>query len=782
MRWPVVQLSILFAAIIAISPVTYARATVGPEPLSGPPPISLITDAFPLPVGSSSHDLDPTTAVSVTLTLTNPRSEELSNFLTMLEDPTSASYRHFLTYAEFVDRFAPPSSTVSLIETTLGNLGARDITAAPDRSSVSAVLSTASVEKLFGIHLEWYGSDGRIPLYTAVGTLSLPAALEGLVSGVAGLSDRATLQLLASFNLPRHPPEPASNGGSEFVHDNATGDWFVGSDYTQVYHATKLFPGAQSVSRATYPTSVAIATLLGSAFNQTTQANLPPWDPAVIDAYFNGTSGPGWPMPFLTGVPVTVNGITPPLPGSYGTQNDSTLFEYENSLDLEMAGSLAPGASLYNFYFAGSVLGGQATVGDAAEYLASDLATALAHNYSPAHLVAVSCSFGLPDLNDASWGAELLTAAATGVTILSASGDQGNSPDSVSGRSDGQWPDWPASAASNSSGSLSVGGVSLGLSGTPTSYWNGTALNLSYDSVAGTFSSVSAWYNTLGGQGAYAGTEGGISTVFPEPYWQIHSAAQAPVVNATVLERSISGGATALGRAGPDVAMPANRTVATVAANSTGTIFFDVLQGTSVAAPVLAGLLADVVAVENNGSGRPWTSLGFIDPEIYRIASYFASHSGAASDPFLDVTNGGNYVFSASAGWDPTTGWGGVDAPTFLAADRNASVANYNYSGPTPSLPPPSGTSNPNAVPWTIIYVIFGVGIAVAVLLVVLTARPSRPRPVPPVVPWGAHLGGPGSPLPPSPPGTFPGATFLCPYCGAVRPSEPVRCPQCGAL
>jgi kumamolisin len=303
-----------------------------------------------------------------------------------------------------------------------------------------------------------------------------------------------------------------------------------------------------------------------------------------------------------------------------------------------------------------------------------------------------------------------------GVTVVAASGDQGNAPDTLTHRGDGQWPVWPASDASSLSGALAAGGVSITLSGQPSMFYNGTTLNLSYDANDGSISSVSAWYNTQGGQGNYAGSEGGISTVFPEPKWQFVSAAEPAVVNATVQQ-----GASTLGRAVPDVAMPANLTLAAVFANSTGTVFVDVLQGTSIAAPVLAGLLADVVAVQNNGSSGGWTSLGFIDPEVYQFASYFVTHPGSGTSPFVDVTSGANFVFSAGPGWDATTGWGEVEAPALLAAFHNSTLLNYNYTGPTPVLPilPSSPSGN---IPWPVIFGIFGAGIVVAVLLVVFAA------------------------------------------------------------
>ena len=778
MRWPGVILLVLFSVLLLLSPATAGGRMLAAAPSSGPRAAGLAIDAIPLPPSSSPSPLPSTTPVSLTFTLTNPHSEELAQFLAGVQDPGSSAYRHFVTYAEYLARFAPPASQVGQVEATLAGAGARDIEATPDRSSVLAVLPARSVDQLLDISLLSYGSSGRMPLYTSVGSPELPPSLTGLISGVSGLSDLATAEVSAEMTATSLHPEPLSERSSQFVHDNKSGEnWFVGSDYAQAYDATALFPGNQSVPNATYPRTVAIATLLASSYNVTTQTDLPPWDPAVIDSYFNGTYASDWPKPNLTGVPVVVNGVTPPLPGSLGSLNDSTLYEAENSLDLEMAGSLAPGASLYNFYFAGSQLVGGATVGNAANYVAEDLAEALAYDYAPAHLATVSISLGLPDLNDSAWNAELLTAAATGVTILSASGDQGDAPNSLTNRGTGPWPTWPATAATNVSGAVSVGGVTLSLSGRPNVYFNESALNLSYDPDAGTISSVAAWWDTDGGPGYYAGTEGGVSSVYPEPYWQFHSAAQWPIVNATELQ-----GATALGRSVPDLAMPANSTIATIFANSTGTVFFTILEGTSIAAPVLAGLLADVVAVENNGSSHPWSSLGFIGPEIYRIASYFAAFPSAGGDPFEDVTTGCNYVFCAAPGWSATTGWGGVNASRFLSADENSTLVNYVYTGPTPVLPPPPPPAPVTPVPWTLIYAVFGVGIVVAIALVVVSARPSRPSPGGSTVPWGAQSGGAAYPRAPPPPGTYLGATFLCPYCGAIRPSEPVRCPQCGAF
>jgi len=772
MRSPAVALVPLVAIlIVASSGAGVASAFVPPKPTLGTAG-ALLTDAVAVPTGVPVRALPASTAISLTFALNNPRSAALTAFLAQVEDPQSPEYHHFVSFSGYLARFAPPESQLTSVAEILAAEGARNLTLAPDRSLVSGILSAGAVESLLGVRLVEYGSTFGMPEYTSVGPVTLPAPLVGLVAGVGGLSDQATVALdsQSAALVSQLRPHPLSGG--EFAHDNTTNsNWYLGSDFTQLYNVTHLFPGPGSVANATYPRTAAIATLLVSAYNSSVggDGNLPPFDPNVVHAYLNDTLGPGWPVSNVTGVPVPDLGVVPPLPGSFGNVTDSSPYEIENSLDLEMAGSLAPGAALYNFYYGASLLTGSATNGDAADYFAMDLADALAYDYGPQNLAVVSCSFGLPDLDDTVWDGEL-AAASMGVTVVAASGDQGDAPNSLTGRSDGPWPVWPASDAGQFAGAVSVGGVSIQVSGTPSVYYNETALNISFDPNVGSLTNATTWYDTTGGPGTYAGSEGGISTVYPEPYWQFHSAAEPAIVNATLRE-----GASSLGRAEPDIAMPANTTIATIAANSTGAIFFDVLEGTSIAAPVFAGLLADIDAVDNNDSSSRWSGLGFIDPLLYQFGSYFATHPGAGSDPFLDVTSGSNYAFSAAPGWDPTTGWGEVEAPALFAAFHNSTLLNYVYSGPTPGLPPMPASGS---IPWTVIFAIFGAGIVVAVLLVVLTARQSRRRVPPPAVPWGAQT--PGG-VAPGPPGVLPGATYLCPFCGAIRPSEPVRCPQCGA-
>jgi subtilase family serine protease len=764
-----VALAILVISSIAVVSVGASRS--GDHP-SAPDP-RFATDITPLPPGARADALPGSYRVAITVGVSDPAEAQLGPFLAALENPHSAEYRQFLTESQFDQRFAPTATETNAVVAALRSAGGQGVAAFPDRSAVSATLSVSAVRELFGVQLVSFGGSNDRPEYTAIGTVHLAPSLAGRVASVSGLSD--TIPTDFSWNLVAAPLRPVHTAGGvgQFVeYTNTSSEWFIGSDFTQTFGATELFPGSGSVANATFPTHVAIATLLASGYNSSLRENLPPYDPKVVSAYFNGTQPKSWPLPNISGAAVTINNVTPPAPGTFGAVNDSSLDEYENSLDLEMAGSLAPGASIVNFYFAGSLLAQATSSRSVADDFAFSLSQALAHNYSPARLAVVSGSFGLPDLNDSTWNFEAEEAAATGVTIDIASGDQGNAPDSMTGRDDGQWPTWPATADTDTSGAIAVGGVSVTLGGRPTAeYSNNGSLNLSYDSNLTGITSLSAWYDTSEG---VAGTEGGMSTVFSEPYWQKHSAAQPAIRNATIQQ-----GASTLGRAEPDLAMPANDTIATVWANASEGVYFTVLEGTSVAAPVVAGLLADVVAVNSNRSASGWAPLGFLDPTLYNLSSYFAANPSSA-DPFTSVTVGSNYVFSAAAGWDALTGWGVVNASLLLAALEDPTVSDYHYTGPTPGLPP--SNSSPTApIPWVELSLILGLGVVAAIVIIVVSMRPRRAPPGAPIPP-GAQSPS-GAPYGPGVQGgIYPGATFLCPYCGAVRPAQPVRCPQCGAF
>jgi kumamolisin len=265
-------------------------------------------------------------------------------------------------------------------------------------------------------------------------------------------------------------------------------------------------------------------------------------------------------------------------------------------LDIEVAGAVAPGADIV-VYFAPNTDQG----------FIDAISTAV---HDTTHKPSViSISWGGPE---SSWTQQSLTAldeacqsaAALGITITAASGDNGSSDGVTTG---GNHVDFPASSPHV----LACGGTKLlgsGASITSEVVWNETAAN----------------------EGA---TGGGVSTAFPVPTWQ--AAAGIPKAG------------TFAGRGVPDVsgdADPATGYIVRVDGQSM------VIGGTSAVAPLWAGLIA-----LNNAQNKK--AAGFLQPTIY---------TAKARSAFRDITSGNNGAFSAGAGWDACTGLGSPNGTALI--------------------------------------------------------------------------------------------------------------------
>jgi kumamolisin len=264
----------------------------------------------------------------------------------------------------------------------------------------------------------------------------------------------------------------------------------------------------------------------------------------------------------------------------------------EVMLDIEVVGAIAPQANIA-VYFAPNTDAG---------FL--DAVTTAIHDATNKPSV-ISISWGGPE---SSWTQQSLTAfdsafqaaAAMGITVCVASGDNGSS-DGVTDGAD--HVDFPASSPH----ALACGGTSLQVSGnaiTDESVWND------------------------GAQGGSGG--GGVSSVFALPTWQ----------DGLQTTRT-SGGAIALTMRGvPDVSGDADPgTGYDVRIDGTNTV----IGGTSAVAPLWAGLIARI----NATNGSP---VGFINPTLY-----------ATPAALRDITQGNNGDFAAEPGWDACTGLGSPD-------------------------------------------------------------------------------------------------------------------------
>ncbi|HEX9339082.1 MAG TPA: S53 family peptidase, partial [Pseudonocardiaceae bacterium] len=291
--------------------------------------------------------------------------------------------------------------------------------------------------------------------------------------------------------------------------------------------------------------------------------------------------------------------------------NDPAGADGEVLLDIEVLGALAPGAHQL-VYFAPNTDQG----------FLNAISTAVHATPTPA---VVSISWGQ---SEDQWTAQARTAmdqafadaAALGVTVCVAAGDDG----SADGMTDGAaHVDFPASSPH----ALSCGGTSLRLT------------------ASGAERSEEVW-NDGPGNGA---TGGGVSDVFAVPSWQEHVGVPTRA------------GGTTTGRGVPDVAADADP--------ATGyNVFVDgkaaVIGGTSAVAPLWAALVCRLT----QGLGRP---LGLLQPVIYATAA-----AGRATTGFRDITVGNNGAYQAKAGWDACTGLGvpeGAALLTVLGKDTGKS-------------------------------------------------------------------------------------------------------------
>merc|ERR1711904_96851 len=147
---------------------------------------------------------------------------------------------------------------------------------------------------------------------------------------------------------------------------------------------------------------------------------------------------------------------------------------------------------------------------------------------------------------------------------------------------------------------------------------------------------------------------GGFSTKFEAPSWQ---KAAISSYFSTVSPQPVSGYSTS-GRGYPDIAMAGHNYEVVIA----GQLYS--VSGTSASSPVVAAM-ASLVNAKLSANGG--TSLGFINPTLYP--------AGARASSFNSITAGNNKCtasttccsqgFTATAGWDPVTGWGSVDYAKF---------------------------------------------------------------------------------------------------------------------
>ncbi len=446
------------------------------------------------------------------------------------------------------------------------------------RRSVALSGTVRAMGDAFGVTLGDYRSMTGARFHAPEGDLSLPAELGGVVTGVFGLDQRPQAQ-------PHFRPRSEAS-----------------VQYTPLQVAAAYdFPSGVDGSG-----QCAAIIELGGGFQE-----------SDLNAYFGNL---GIPTPTVEAVSV-LNAQNQP-----GDPNGP---DGEVMLDIEVLGAVAPGASIA-VYFAPNTDQG----------------------FIDAVTMAVNDTTRMPSVVSISWGSAESTwapvamqqmeqafqaAAAMGVTVTVASGDNGSSD----GASDGMaHVDFPASAPH----ALGCGGTRLELNN-------------------GQISSETVWNDSPGSDAG----GGGVSTVFPVPDYQ-QSANIPPSANAS----------HNVGRGVPDICGDADPDTGYAVRVDGETL---TVGGTSAVAPLWAGL----AALLNQSLGQP---VGFLQPFLYSPAGIAALH---------DITSGSNGAYSAQTGWDACTGLGSPNGAALLAGLQQGASASAPAAYSPPASPPPA--SPPAASP-----------------------------------------------------------------------------------
>src|SRR6266700_6617030 len=513
------------------------------------------SERAPLTSATPAGQLDPAERAEVTLVLR--RRAELP--ADIVAGPT------VLTHDELAEGYGADPADVDLVRQTLTGLGLEITEVHPATRRVKVAGTIGALSSAFGVTLQQVSSPDPktgedVTHRYREGPLFVPAPLDGVVLAVLGLDTRP--QARAHFR-----PRAAA----------AQGHTYPPNQVADLYQ----FPAGTSGAGQT------IAVIeLGGGFAT-----------SDLNSYFGGL---GIPVPSITAA--GVDG------GSNAPGSDPSGADVEVALDIDVIGAAAPGATQIVYFAPNSDNG-----------FVDAISAAVGATPAP---VAISISWGQ---SEDSWTAQgrsamdaaIADAAAMGITVCVASGDNG-SGDAVS---DGKpHVDFPASSPH----ALACGGTKL-----------------MANPSTGVISSEVVWNETAANEGAGGG---GVSDEFPLPSWQADAGVPARAGGS-------GSGSGSGGRGVPDVAGNADP-VTGYQIYSGGKA--QVVGGTSAVAPLWAAL--DGRLAEATGQ-----RFGLIQPTLYAGVTPGAEVAG-----FRDITSGNNGAYTAGPGWDACSGLGSPDGTALL--------------------------------------------------------------------------------------------------------------------
>jgi subtilase family serine protease len=528
--------------------------------------------------GAADHGAVPKSRALSLHVLLAPKGGEgaLKAAVAAVSDPSSASYGHYLTPAQFRARFEPTAATVASVEHFLKAAGLKISGVEAHSRYVEATGTAAQAEAAFATGLHDYSRAGHT-FQATTGSATVPSSLASDVVGVTGLSTAARVM------------KPTSQYPAAFVNARPCSQAYGQDPAAFEADGTTPLPPFQGRTLPYAPCGYT-GKQFRTAYEGATALNGTGQTVAIVDAYAAPT------ILKDANTYATNHGDQPFAPGQFSQVNANgagqkdkklcgpTGWYGEETLDVEAVHGMAQGANV--IFYSGK------SCEDA------DLNAALANVVDDNKASIVTNSYGEPEMDEpasdiAADEQIFQQGALQGITFMFSSGDSG---DELANTGTKQ-TDYPAADPYITA----VGGTTTGIA-------PGGALGFQtgWGTVKYTLTN-NAWKST----GFLYGSGGGVSSLFPEPTWQ---------------QGVVPAGTT--GRAVPDVAMDADPTTGMLVGETQafpgGPAYGEYrIGGTSLASPLMAGFQA--LASQRAGKRQ-----GYLDPSLYAAAK-------STPTDFLDV-------------------------------------------------------------------------------------------------------------------------------------------------
>ncbi|MGC1434156.1 MAG: protease pro-enzyme activation domain-containing protein [Candidatus Sulfotelmatobacter sp.] len=617
----------------------------------------------------------------VTLVMAPSPSQQiaLNLLLAQQQDRSSPNYHKWLTPEQFAERFGVSQGDINKITAWLESQGFQVFGVPRGRTSVGFSGTAAQIQSAFKTEIHRYSVDGQMHIANST-PVEVPAALNGVVTGVRGLTDfHPKPMYVRPVHGGRNGTHPSYTSGVGAGYVLAPGDIGTIYDLNPLYTASPAIDGTGQKLAIIGQTDIYLADIADfrsnfglNTISCSTDAN------GIVTATACNTTN----FQYIL------------VPGVADLGTPSTCGDLpEADLDIEWSGATARNAQII-FVNAPATFNSQCTE------ITNNGGTNVSLAYAIDNVVApvISMSYGLCEAEAESMESELQKGNAEGITIMNSSGDSGaagcdgqpsNSTLPYDPAIGGLAVNYPASSPevtgvggtsipyptfyngtywdSNSSSTVSFGdSANTNLEGHEAS-WNDTAafaqlceegdLNPQFCSQGGSkkvtgwvdiTSAATAqqdlWVSAGGGGVSNCVTESGVicEAGFPRPSWQ---AVTIPG----------QGSPQSTYRLVPDVSLLASPDfpgyifctpldqwgftgTTSTCANGIATAidtYSSIVGGTSASSPVFAGIVTVLNQYLGTGSG----GLGNINPTLYSLAAT------PANGAFHQITNGDNDVY-----------------------------------------------------------------------------------------------------------------------------------------